>query len=58
MKLWLISKEEKPKTKTTICETDGCNAKIKKPFVYKGKKLCRDCWEEWQALDKMKKVKA
>jgi len=38
-------------------ECDICKQKIKKPFEYKEKKLCRDCWEEWQALEEIEKEK-
>jgi hypothetical protein len=31
------------------CEVENCEEEIKKPFSYRGKKVCRDCFEEWSS---------
>jgi len=38
-----------------ICEMKGCGEEVKNPIIFHKMKLCRDCYEEWQAILKDRK---
>lgn len=33
------------------CEVVGCTERIRSPILYKGKRICQKCYEEWLVFD-------